>query len=67
MEVEATAGGQRRLTNDFREVLVEEHASDELLSRGDAELLVQIPDVVLDGVWRHDKALRDLGAGQATG
>jgi hypothetical protein len=33
-----------------REVLVEEHASDELLSRGDAELLVEVLDVVLDAV-----------------
>jgi hypothetical protein len=33
-----------------REVLVEEDASDELLSRGDAELLVEVLDVVLDAV-----------------
>jgi hypothetical protein len=33
-----------------REVLVEEDASDEILSRGDAELLVEVPDVVLDPI-----------------
>jgi hypothetical protein len=33
-----------------RAVLVEEDASDELLSRGDAELLVEVLDVVLDAV-----------------
>jgi hypothetical protein len=33
-----------------RAVLVEEDASDELLSRGDAELLVEVLDVVLDTV-----------------
>jgi hypothetical protein len=33
-----------------REVLVDEDASDELLSRGDAELLVEVLDVVLDAV-----------------
>jgi hypothetical protein len=31
-------------------VLVEEDASDELLSRGDAELLAEVLDVVLDAV-----------------
>jgi hypothetical protein len=48
--VEAPARCERCLEHDLGAVLVEEDASDELLSRGDAELLVEVLDVVLDAV-----------------
>jgi hypothetical protein len=37
------------------------------MSRGDAELLVEVLDVVLDGVWRDDEGFGHLGTGDAAG
>ena len=48
--VEQLARCERRLEHDPRELLVEEDASDELLSRAAAELLVEVLDVLLDAV-----------------
>src|SRR5947208_12065597 len=48
--IEASAGGERRLLDDVGEILVEEDAGDELLARGDAALLEEALEVVLDGV-----------------
>jgi len=66
-DVDAPARRQRCLAHDLGEVLVEEHASDERLSRGDAELLVEALGVVLDGVRGDDEGLGHLGTGEATG
>src|SRR5215207_7303633 len=55
--VEAPPRRQRRSARHLGEVLVQEEAGDELMPRGDAELLVEVLDVVLDGVWGQDEGL----------
>src|SRR3954452_15640280 len=39
----------------------------ELLARGDVELSVDVAQVPLDGLYRHELALRDLPVGEAVG
>ncbi len=62
--VEAPARCERCLEHDLGEVLVEEDASDELVSPGDAELLVEVLDVgvfqdnVAGGLRRHPGGMR---------
>jgi hypothetical protein len=60
--VEASAGGERRALGYFGEVFVEKHAGDELLSCGNADLLVKTLGVIFDGVRRDDQRLGDLRA-----
>jgi hypothetical protein len=65
--VESPARRQRRVERHLGEVLVQEHAGDELLPRGDAELLVEALDVVIDGVRGQDERLGQLCSRQAAG
>src|SRR6202012_3262194 len=58
--LEAPVRGEWRSLDHLGQVLVEEDAGDQLLARGDAELLEEALDVVADRVGREDEGLGDL-------
>ena len=60
--LEAPVRGEWRLPDDLRQVLVEKHARDELLTRSDAELLEQALGVVLDSVGGEKRPRRFPGS-----